>query len=138
MHVFCCAYWPNLQPYNHHKIDFSLKTCFFIGYSLSHQGYKYLDLSIEKIYVSRHIFNESFFSYKTSTSSSYSSRSKTNSLALALSLLYTHSLTFSASNEICQSFPIPLVFDQLPINSTATQQYIEMQVPQTCMLLEIQ
>jgi histone deacetylase 1/2 len=112
MRVFCCAYWPKLQPYNHHKIDFSLKTCFFIGYSLSHQGYKYLDLSIEKIYVSRHvIFNESFFLYKTSTSSSYSPRSKTNSLALALSLLYTHSLTFSASNEICQSFPIPLVFD---------------------------
>jgi len=50
--VFGCACWPNLRPYNKHKFDYRSKTCIFIGYSLSHQGYKCLDLSTGKIFVS--------------------------------------------------------------------------------------
>jgi len=52
MRVFGCACWPNLRPYNKHKFDYRSKTCIFIGYSLSHQGYKCLDLSTGKIFVS--------------------------------------------------------------------------------------
>lgn len=52
--------------------NFRSKTCIFIGYSLYHHGYKCLDLSTGKIYVSRHvIFYENFFPYvNTHTSSS--------------------------------------------------------------------
>lgn len=54
MCTFGCTCWPNLRPYNRHKIDFLLKTCIFVDYSLSHQGYK-CRLIHGKIYVSRHV-----------------------------------------------------------------------------------
>ena len=68
MRVFGCACWPNLRPYNKNKLNFRSKTCIFIGYSLCHQGYKCLDLSTGKIYVSRHvIFDETLFPYSKTT-----------------------------------------------------------------------
>jgi histone deacetylase 1/2 len=71
LRVFGCACWPNLRPYNKHKIDFYSKTCIFLGYSLSHQGYKCLDLASGKLYVSRHvIFYESLFPYQKDPSTS--------------------------------------------------------------------
>jgi histone deacetylase 1/2 len=64
LRVFGCACWPNLRPYNRNKLNFRSKTCIFIGYSLCHQGYKCLDLSTGKIYVSRNvIFDETLFPY---------------------------------------------------------------------------
>ena len=64
LRVFGCAYWPYLRPYNKHKMDFRSKTCVFLGYSVSHRGYKCLDVSTGKIYVSRHVvFYESLFPY---------------------------------------------------------------------------
>jgi len=64
LRVIGCACWPNLQPYNINKLNFRSKTCIFIGYSLCHQGYKCLDLSTGKIYVSHNvIFNETLFPY---------------------------------------------------------------------------
>jgi histone deacetylase 1/2 len=65
LRVFGCACWPYLRPYNKHKMDFRSKTCIFIGYSSGHQGYKCLDFSTGKIYVSRHVvFDESLFPYE--------------------------------------------------------------------------
>lgn len=55
MHIFVCACWPILWPYNHHKIDFWSKIFFFVGYSLSHWGCRCLDLSTVKFYVSQHV-----------------------------------------------------------------------------------
>ena len=67
MRVFGCACWPNLRPYNKHKLNFRSKTCIFIGYSLCHHGYKCLDLSTGKIFVSRHVvFDETLFPYTKS------------------------------------------------------------------------
>jgi len=34
LHNFGCAYWPNLRPYNTHKLQPRLAQCVFIGYSL--------------------------------------------------------------------------------------------------------
>lgn len=69
--VFGCAYWPNLRAFNEHKIDFCSKTCIFLGYNISHQGYKCLDLATGKIYVSRHvIFDEFLFPYQKESSTS--------------------------------------------------------------------
>jgi len=64
MRVFGCACWLNLRPYNRNKLNFRSKSCIFIGYSLCHQGYTCLDLSMGKIYVSHNvIFNETLFPY---------------------------------------------------------------------------
>ena len=71
LRVFGCACWPNLRPYNKHKIDFHSKTCIFLGYSLSHKGYKCLDLASGKLYVYHHvIFDESLFPYQKDPSTS--------------------------------------------------------------------
>ena len=55
LRTFGCACWPNLRPYNKHKLDFRSKSCIFIGYSNNHHGYKCLDLSTGRIYISRHV-----------------------------------------------------------------------------------
>ena len=62
--AFGCACWPYLRPYNRHKMDFRSKTCIFIRYSVGHRGYKCLDVSTRKIFVSHHVvFNESLYPY---------------------------------------------------------------------------
>jgi hypothetical protein len=33
LRVFGCACWPNLRPYNKHKLQFRSKQCVFLGYS---------------------------------------------------------------------------------------------------------
>lgn len=43
--VFGCACWPNLRPYNKHKLHFWSKWCAFLGFSNMHKGFKYLDIS---------------------------------------------------------------------------------------------
>jgi hypothetical protein len=59
---FGCAFWPNLCPYNSHKLQFCSKQCTFLGYSSLHKGYRCLDLSTDKIYISRDIvFDEQVF-----------------------------------------------------------------------------
>jgi histone deacetylase 1/2 len=38
--IFCCACWPNLQPYNKRKLAFRSTWCVFLGYSPHHKGVK--------------------------------------------------------------------------------------------------
>ncbi|WVZ75222.1 hypothetical protein U9M48_023301, partial [Paspalum notatum var. saurae] len=52
---FGCAYWPNLRPYNNHKLRFRSKQCAFLGYSNIHKGYKCLDISTGRVYISRDV-----------------------------------------------------------------------------------
>jgi hypothetical protein len=51
--IFGCACWPNLRPYNSHKLSFRSKQCVFLGYSSHHKGYKCLDISTGRVYISR-------------------------------------------------------------------------------------
>jgi len=53
--TFRCLYFPFLRPYNAHKLDYRSTPYVFLGYSSCHLGYHYLDLSSDRIYISRHI-----------------------------------------------------------------------------------
>jgi len=50
---FGCACWPNLRPFNARKLEYRSKQCVFLGYSTQHKGYKCLDPSQGRVYVSR-------------------------------------------------------------------------------------
>jgi hypothetical protein len=45
LHTFGGACWPNLCPYNSHKLQFRSKQCVFLGYSNQHKGFKCLDVA---------------------------------------------------------------------------------------------
>jgi hypothetical protein len=62
--VFGCACWSNLRPYNSYKLQYRSKRCAFLGYSNLHKGYKCLDISIGRIYISHDvIFYEGIFPF---------------------------------------------------------------------------
>jgi histone deacetylase 1/2 len=64
--IFGCACWPNLRPYNRHKLDFRSKQCVFLGYSNLHKGYKFLDISTRRMYISRDVvFDETVFPFSS-------------------------------------------------------------------------
>jgi histone deacetylase 1/2 len=49
--VFGCACWPNLRPYNSHKLAFRSKQCAFLGYTNLHKGFKCLDIASGCVYI---------------------------------------------------------------------------------------
>uniref|UniRef100_A0A803P7H9 Reverse transcriptase Ty1/copia-type domain-containing protein n=1 Tax=Cannabis sativa TaxID=3483 RepID=A0A803P7H9_CANSA len=64
LRTFGCACFPNIRPYNKHKLEFRSAPCTFLGYSLNHKGYKCLDSS-GRMYISRDvIFDENSFPFK--------------------------------------------------------------------------
>jgi hypothetical protein len=66
--IFGCECWPYLRPYNSNKFSFRSKSCFFLGYSKPHSGYKCLDVILGRIYIVRHVFfHEQSFPFNTST-----------------------------------------------------------------------
>uniref|UniRef100_A0A8R7Q7D9 Integrase catalytic domain-containing protein n=1 Tax=Triticum urartu TaxID=4572 RepID=A0A8R7Q7D9_TRIUA len=66
LRIFGCACWPNLRPYNNHKLQFRSKQCTFLGYSNLHKGFKCLDISTGRVYISRDVvFDENVFPFST-------------------------------------------------------------------------
>ena len=64
LHTFGCACWPNLRPYNDRKLAFQSKQCVFLGYSSLHKGFKCLEPSVGRVYISRDVvFDESVFPF---------------------------------------------------------------------------
>ena len=62
--TFGCAVWPNLRPYNTKKLQFRSKRCVFLGYSNLHKGFKCLEPSTGRIYVSRDVvFDETIYPF---------------------------------------------------------------------------
>lgn len=62
--VFGCACWPNLRPYNNHKLQYRSKKCVFLGYSPLHKGYKCLHVPSNRVYISRDVvFDENVFPF---------------------------------------------------------------------------
>jgi histone deacetylase 1/2 len=65
LRVFGCACWPNLRPYNNHKLSFRSTRCVFLGYSSRHKGFKCLEPNTGRVYISRDvIFDESVFPFE--------------------------------------------------------------------------
>jgi hypothetical protein len=64
LRTFGCAVWPNLRPYNSRKLQFRSKRCVFLGYSNMHKGFKCLDPTKGRVYVSRDVvFDEHVFPF---------------------------------------------------------------------------
>jgi hypothetical protein len=64
LHTFGCACWPNLRPYNTHKLQFRYTCCVFLGYNNLHKGYECLDVLAGRVYISRDaVFDENVFPF---------------------------------------------------------------------------
>lgn len=89
LRIFGCACWPNLCPYNNHKLQFRSKQCVFLGYSNLHKGFKCLDIPTGRVYTSRDvIFDENVFPF-SSLHSNAGARLRTEISLLPPSLLPT-------------------------------------------------
>jgi hypothetical protein len=65
LHTFGCACWPNLHPFNMHKLQFCSKQCVFLGYSNLHKGFKCLDIAKNYVYISRDVvFDETVYPFQ--------------------------------------------------------------------------
>jgi hypothetical protein len=84
--VFGATYWPNLRPYNAHKLSFRSKQCNFIGYSEFHKSYKCLHIP-GCAYISKDvIFHEDVFPFSKNSASAYADKSVDASTLLLPSL----------------------------------------------------
>ncbi|PKU87215.1 Retrovirus-related Pol polyprotein from transposon TNT 1-94 [Dendrobium catenatum] len=71
LRTFGCECFYLLPPHTHHKLQPKSKSAIFIGYSDTYKGYKCLDPSTNKIYISRHTeFNEHSFPFQTTAQKS--------------------------------------------------------------------
>lgn len=100
LRVFGCTCWPNLRPYNSRKLAFRTKQCVFLGYSGSHKGYKCLDQSTGRVYISCGVvFDEQVFSLqKSSENVSLCSKSFTLHCPSSSSYLLTSSYRQRSNN----------------------------------------
>lgn len=74
LRVFGCKCYPNLSATAPHKLSPRSTLCVFLGYSPDHKGYRCLDLSSNRIIISRHVtFDESSFPFAESNSNTPSS-----------------------------------------------------------------
>jgi hypothetical protein len=70
LRVFGCLCYPNLSATAEHKLVPRTVACVFLGYPSSHKGYRCLDLSTQRVIVSRRVvFDESAFPFSSSSPS---------------------------------------------------------------------
>lgn len=61
LRVFGLACYPCLRPYQHHKFEFHIEKCVFLGYADHFKGYKCMN-AVDRVYISRHVcLNEAEF-----------------------------------------------------------------------------
>jgi hypothetical protein len=65
MRTFGYACWPNLRPFNTHKLQFHSKQCVFLGYSNLHKGFKCLNIAEGRVYISHDVvFDETVYPFQ--------------------------------------------------------------------------
>jgi hypothetical protein len=66
LRVFGCACWPNIRPYNSHKLAFCSTQCVFLGYNSRHKGVKCLEVKTGRVYISRDVvFDETVYPFQS-------------------------------------------------------------------------
>jgi hypothetical protein len=69
LHVFGCTCYPNITVIAPYKLSPRSTRCVFLGYYADHKGYHCLDLSTNRLIVSRHVdFDEDIFPLTASPS----------------------------------------------------------------------
>jgi hypothetical protein len=69
LHIFGCTCYPNMSVTVPYKLSSCSTHCVFLGYSADQKGYRFLDLSINCLIVSRHVvFDEDNFPLAASPS----------------------------------------------------------------------
>jgi hypothetical protein len=139
--VLGCKYFPCTRPITEHKLSPRSAICAFLGYSPVYKGYKCLNLSTNKIIISRHVlfFYEFSFPFKqaTPTSSLFSDYPVQSSLHILPStqasisqpaLLPQQSLI---RNESLSTTPPPIrhVYARRSHNSVNTSKHLFAPVP---------
>jgi hypothetical protein len=67
LHVFGCACYPNMSATAPHMLAPRSALCVFLGYFDHHKGYRCLDLSTNRLVISRHVvFDEAIFPFAAS------------------------------------------------------------------------
>jgi hypothetical protein len=110
LRVFGCACYPLLRPYNKHKLEFRSKKCIFLGYSSNHKGYRCMDPTTSRVYLSRNVvFDETCFLAKENITTSLPTSTSSSSFGKVLlpshffsinsiTTTHTHDTTTSPSN----------------------------------------
>jgi hypothetical protein len=99
--VLGCLCFSYTRPYNKHKLEPRSQLCVFLGYGINQKGYKCLQLSTNKILVSRNVqFDELTFPFKdNSPSNAYSSLDDFSCVPLTLVRVNSQIIT-SQVNEV--------------------------------------
>lgn len=101
--TFGCACWPHLRLYNAQKLQFRSKQCVFLEYSSFHKGYKYIDLSTGRVYISCDVvFNEDVFPF-SKLSPSTAPRLKANPIVLPSSIEMSNGQLFNEYYDLLPS-----------------------------------
>jgi len=130
LRTFGCACFPLLRPYHTHKLNFQSQECLFLGYSLSHKGYKCLSSS-SRIYISMDVlFIELRFPYIDLFPSSFNPTKNLDSyfsLSPNLSPLFVAPIPHTSQASPVNSSFVPLIlpgFSPLPAHSPITTVYV--------------
>lgn len=76
LRLFGCLCYPNLTSIAQHKFSPRSTACVFLGFPISHKGYRCLDLITHKVIISRQvIFDENSFHFSTNKPSSFETQS---------------------------------------------------------------
>lgn len=90
--VFGCACFPGLRSYSLHKLDHCTRRSVFLGYSSNHEGYRCLDPTTGRVFISCHVkFGESSFPFAepklASTLAAHAPKDSSSFFGPAISLL---------------------------------------------------
>ncbi|CAL9241108.1 unnamed protein product [Arabidopsis halleri] len=69
LRIFGCLCYPNVLSLTPHKLAPRSTPCVLLGYPTDHRGYRYLEISTQRVILSRHVtFDDSVFPFKVSPS----------------------------------------------------------------------